>query len=175
MIQLNENNGNGNASVVFLFLFIWCGGAFFNNVLCRNAMSVFLCSFHQFSVFCLCSNLSPCNFCLFVVPLHLRFCFFRKNFKYAVAMCVGYFTTTFCAEMQCRCFFAVFINFQCFLRSNLSPCNFSMRCAVAPAILFFAEVLVFLYVNCRGGCRKKYHGRAVCLFQLFVLCSGFVA
>ena len=26
----------------FLFLFIWCGGAFFNNVLCRNAMSVFM-------------------------------------------------------------------------------------------------------------------------------------
>ena len=113
MIQLNENNGNGNASVVFLFLFIWCGGAFFNNVLHRNAMSVFLCSFHQLSMFCLCSN--------------------------------------------------------------LSPCILSVGCAVVHAILFFAEVLVFLYVNCRGGCRKKYHGRAVCLFQLFVLCSGFVA
>ena len=39
----------------------------------------------------------------------------RKNFQYAVARCVGYFSTTFCAEMQCRCFFAVFINFQCFV------------------------------------------------------------
>ena len=115
MIQLNENNGNGNASVVFLFLFIWCGGAFFNNVLHRNAMAVFLCSFHQFSMFCLCSNLSPCNFCLLVVQLLLRFCFFRKNFQYAVARCVGYFSTTFCAEMQCRFFFAVFIKFQCFV------------------------------------------------------------
>lgn len=36
VIQLNENNGNGNASVVFLFLFIWCGGAFFNNVLVQK-------------------------------------------------------------------------------------------------------------------------------------------
>ena len=79
----------------FVPLFIWCGGAFFNNVLCRNAMSVFLCSFHQFSMFYLRSNLSPCNFCLFVVPLHLRFCFFRKSFQYAVARCVGYFSTTF--------------------------------------------------------------------------------
>ena len=99
----------------FLFLFIWCGGAFFNNVLCRNAMSVFLCSSHQFSVFCLCSNLSPCNFCLLVVQLFMRFCFFRKNFQYAVARCVGYFSTTFCTEMQCRFFFAVFINCQCFV------------------------------------------------------------
>ena len=139
MIQLNENNGNGNASVVFLFLFIWCGGAFFNNVLhrnamsvfmpfssvfnvfcavifrrvifvcwlcscscdfvsfvkifnmqlqgvlgifqqcfVRNAMSVFLCSFHQFSMFCLRINFSPCNFCLLVVQLLLRFCSLRK-------------------------------------------------------------------------------------------------
>ena len=99
----------------FVPLFIWCGGAFFNNVLCRNAMSVFLCSFHQFSMFYLRSNLSPCNFCLLVVQLFMRFCFFRKNFQYAVARCVGYFSTTFCTEMQCRFFFAVFINFQCFV------------------------------------------------------------
>ena len=74
-----------------------------------------LCRFHQFSMFCLCSNLSPCNFCLLVVQLLMRFCFFRKNFQYAVARCVGYFSTTFCAEMQCRCFFAVLISFQCFV------------------------------------------------------------
>lgn len=176
VIQLNENNGNGNASVVFLFLFIWCGGAFFNNVLHRNAISVFLCSFHQFSMFCLCSNLSPCNFCLFVVPLHLRFCFFRKNFKYAVAMCVGYFTTTFCTEMQCRFFFAVFINFQCFVcavifRRVIFVC---WLCSCSCDFVFHGS-FVFLYVNCRGGCRKKYHGWAVCLVQLFFLCSGFVA
>ena len=54
-------------------------------------------------------------FCLLVVQLFMRFCFFRKNFQYAVARCVGYFSTTFCAEMQCRCFFAVFISFQCFV------------------------------------------------------------
>ena len=129
----------------FLFLFIWCGGAFFNNVLCRNAMSVFLCSFHQLSMFCLCSNLSPCNFCLFVVPLHLRFCFFRKNFKYAVAMCVGYFTTTFCAEMQCRFFFAVFINCQCFV------------CAV-----IFHRV-IFVCSLCSCSCDFVFHG-SFCVF-----------
>ena len=54
-------------------------------------------------------------FCLLVVQLLLRFCFFRKNFQYAVARCVGYFSTTFCTEMQCRCFFAVLISFQCFV------------------------------------------------------------
>ena len=54
-------------------------------------------------------------FCLLVVQLLLRFCFFRKNFQYAVARCVGYFSTTFCTEMQCRFFFAVFINCQCFV------------------------------------------------------------
>ena len=110
----------------FLFLFIWCGGAFFNNVLCRNAMSVFLCSFHQFSMFCLSRNLSPCNFCLLVVQLFMRFCFFRKNFQYAVARCVGYFSTTFYTEMQCRCL-CRFHQFSMFcLSRNLSPCNFCL-------------------------------------------------
>ena len=200
---------------------------------CRCFFAVFI-SFQCF----VCAVIFHHVFCLLVVQLLMRFCFFRKNFQYAVARCVGYFTTTFCAEMQWRCFFAVFISFQCFvcavifhrvifvcslcryicdfvsfvkilnmqlqcvlvffnnvlcrnamsvflcsfhqlsmfcLCSNLSPCILSVGCAVAPAILFFAEVFVFLYVNCRGGCRKKYHGRAVCLFQLFVLRSGFVA
>ena len=109
----------------------------------RNAMSVFLCSFHQLSMFCLCSNLSPCNFCLLVVQLLLRFCFFRKNFQYAVARCVGYFSTTFCAEMQCRCLCRFHQLSMFCLCSNLSPCILSVGCAVAPAILFFAEVLCF--------------------------------
>ena len=143
---------------------------------CAEMQCRCLCSFHQFSMFCLHSNFSLCNFCLLVVQLLLRFCFFRKNFQYAVARCVGYFTTTFCAEMQCRFFLCSFHQFSMFcLSRNLSPCILSVGCAVAIAILFFAEVLVFLYVNCRGGCRKKYHGWAVCLFQLFFLCSGFVA
>ena len=129
----------------FLFLFIWCGGAFFNNVLHRNAMSVFLCSFHQFSMFCLCSNFSPCNFCLLVVQLFMRFCFFRKNFQYAVARCVGYFSTTFCAEMQCRCFFAVFISFQCFF------------CAV-----IFHRV-IFVCSLCSCSCDFVFHG-SFCVF-----------
>ncbi len=62
---------------------------------CAEMQCRCLCSFHQFSMFYLRSNLSPCNFCLLVVQLLLRFCFFRKNFKYAVARCVGYFSTTF--------------------------------------------------------------------------------
>ena len=129
----------------FLFLFIWCGGAFFNNVLHRNAMSVFLCSFHQFSMFCLCSNFSPCNFCLLVVQLFMRFCFFRKNFQYAVARCVGYFSATFCAEMQCRCFFAVLISFQCFV------------CAV-----IFHRV-IFVCSLCSCSCDFVFHG-SFCVF-----------
>ena len=42
------------------------------------------------------------------VTLPLFFCFFSSG----VAVL---FSTTFCAEMQCRCFFAVFINCQCFV------------------------------------------------------------
>ena len=99
---------------------------------CAEMQCRCLCSFHQFSMFCLHSNFSLCNFCLLVVPLHLRFCFFRKNFQYAVARCVGYFTTTFCAEMQCRCFFAVLISFQCFVCAVIFHRVIFVRCAVAP-------------------------------------------
>lgn len=115
MIQLNENNGNGNASVVFFCFFSSGVAVLFSTTFCTEMQCRCLCRFHQFSMFCLRINFSPCNFCLLVVQLFMRFCFFRKNFKYAVAMCVGYFTTTFCAEMQCRFFFAVFINCQCFV------------------------------------------------------------
>ena len=98
----------------------------FSTTFCTEMQCRCLCRFHQFSMFCLCSNLSPCNFCLLVVQLLLRFCFFRKNFQYAVARCVGYFSTTFCAEMQCRCF-CRFHQFSMFcLCSNLSPCNFCL-------------------------------------------------
>ena len=156
----------------FLFLFIWCGGAFFNNVLHRNAMSVFLCSFHQFSMFCLCSNFSPCNFCLLVVQLFMRFCFFRKNFQYAVAMCVGYFSTTFCAEMQCRCFFAVFISFQCFLRSNLSPCNF---CLLVVQLLmrfcFFRKNFQYAVAMCVGYFSTTFCAEMQCRCFFAVLIS----
>ena len=131
----------------FLFLFIWCGGAFFNNVLRRNAMSVFLCSFHQFSMFCLRRNLSPCNFCLLVVQLFMRFCFFRKNFQYAVARCVGYFSTTFCAEMQCRFFFAVFISFQCFICAVIFHRVFCLL--VVQLLLRFCSLRKFCVFECK--------------------------
>lgn len=91
------------------------------------------------------SNFSPCNFCLLVVQLLLRFCFFRKNFQYAVARCVGYFSTTFCAEMQCRCFFAVLISFQCFV------------CAV-----IFHRV-IFVCSLCSCSCDFVFHG-SFCVF-----------
>ena len=144
----------------FVPLFIWCGGAFFNNVLCRNAMSVFLCSFHQLSMFCLCSNLSPCNFCLFVVPLHLRFCFFRKSFQYAVARCVGYFSTTF----LCRNAMSVFMQF-----SSV----FNVFCAV-----IFRRV-IFVCSLCRYICDfvsfvKVFNMQLQCVLVFFnnVLCRN---
>ena len=144
----------------FVPLFIWCGGAFFNNVLCRNAMSVFLCSFHQLSMFCLCSNLSPCNFCLFVVPLHLRFCFFRKSFQYAVARCVGYFSTTF----LCRNAMSVFMQF-----SSV----FNVFCAV-----IFRRV-IFVCSLCRYICDfvsfvKIFNMQLQCVLVFFnnVLCRN---
>ena len=121
-----------------------CVGYFSTTFCTEMQCRFFLCSFHQFSMFCLCSNLSPCNFCLFVVPLHLRFCFFRKNFKYAVAMCVGYFSTTFLCRNAMSVFLCSFHQLSMFcLCSNLSPCILSVGCAVAPAILFFTEVLCF--------------------------------
>ena len=88
-------------------------GIFSTTFLCRNAMSVFMQFSSIFNVFC--AVIFRRVFCLLVVQLLLRFCFFRKNFQYAVARCVGYFSTTFCTEMQCRFFFAVFINCQCFV------------------------------------------------------------
>ena len=155
-----------SSGVAVLFSTTFCA-----EMQCRFFFAVFI-SFQCF----LRSNLSPCNFCLLVVQLLMRFCFFRKNFQYAVAMCVGYFSTTFCAEMQCRCFFAVLISFQCFVcavifHRVIFVCSL---CSCSCDFVFHGS-FVFLYVNCRGGCRKKYHGRAVCLFRLFVLRSGFVA
>ena len=141
----------------FLFLFIWCGGAFFNNVLCRNAMSVFLCSFHQFSMFCLSRNLSPCNFCLLVVQLFMRFCFFRKNFQYAVARCVGYFSTTFCTEMQCRFFFAVFIKFQCFVCAVIFHCViFVCSLFICSSILFCVKIFNMQLQGVLGILRQRF-------------------
>ena len=173
---MNENNGNGNASVVFFCFFSSGVAVLFSTTFCTEMQCRCLCRFHQFSMFCLRINFSPCNFCLLVVQLFMRFCFFRKNFQYAVARCVGYFSTTFCTEMQCRFFFAVFINFQCFVCALifLRVIFVCWLCSCSCDFVFHGS-FVFLYVNCRGGCRKKYHGRAVCLFRLFVLRSGFVA
>ena len=179
VIQLNENNGNGNASVVFCSTFHLVWRCFFQQRSCAEMQCRCLCSFHQFSMFCLHSNFSLCNFCLLVVPLHLRFCFFRKNFQYAVARCVGYFTTTFCAEMQCRCFFAVLINFQCFLRSNLSPCILSVGCAVAPRFCFLRKNFQYAVARCVGYFSTTFCAemqcRCLCRFHqlsMFCLCSN---
>ena len=143
VIQLNENNGNGNASVVFFVSFHLVWRCFFQQRFAQKC-NVGVCAvFINFQCF-LRSNFSPCNFCLLVVQLLLRFCFFRKNFQYAVARCVGYFSTTFCTEMQCRFFLCSFHQFSMFcLSRNLSPCILSVGCAVVHAILFFTEVLCF--------------------------------
>lgn len=175
MIQLNENNGNGNASVVFFVSFHLVWRCFFQQRFAQKcnvgvyavfiSFQCFVCAviFHRVIFVCsLCS--CSCDFVSFVKIFNMQLQgvlgIFQQRFvrnAMAVFLCSFHQLSMFC------------------LCSNFSPCILSVGCAVAPAILFFAEVLVFLYVNCRGGCRKKYHGWAVCLFQLFFLCSGFVA
>ena len=141
---MNENNGNGNASVVFFVSFHLVWRCFFQQRFVQKCNVGFSLQFSSvFNVFC--AVIFRRVFCLLVVQLLLRFCFFRKNFQYAVAMCVGYFTTTFCTEMQCRCFFAVLISFQCFV------------CAV-----IFHRV-IFVCSLCSCSCDFVFHG-SFCVF-----------
>ena len=160
----------------FVPLFIWCGGAFFNNVLCRNAMSVFLCSFHQFSMFYLRSNLSPCNFCLFVVPLHLRFCFFRKSFQYAVARCVGYFSTTF----LCRNAMSVFMQFSSIFNVFCAVIFRRVFCLLVVQLLlrfcFFRKNFQYAVARCVGYFSTTFCTEMQCrfFFAVFINCQCFV-
>ena len=124
---------------------------------CAEMQCRCLCSFHQFSMFCLHSNFSLCNFCLLVVQLLLRFCFFRKNFQYAVARCVGYFSTTFCAEMQCRCL-CRFHQFSMFcLSRNLSPCNFCLLVVqLFMRFCFFRKNFQYAVARCVGIFQQRF-------------------
>lgn len=126
VIQLNENNGNGNASVVFFCFFSSGVAVLFSTTFCAEMQCrFFFAVFINFQCF-VCAVIFHRVFCLLVVQLFMRFCFFRKNFQYAVARCVGYFSTTFCTEMQCRCL-CRFHQFSMFcLSRNLSPCNFCL-------------------------------------------------
>ena len=113
MIQLNENNGNGNASVVFLFLFIWCGGAFFNNVLHRNAMSVFMPFSSVFNVFCA-VIFRRVIFVCWLCSCSCDFVSFVKIFNMRLQGVLGIFQQRFVQKCNVGVY-AVFINFQCFV------------------------------------------------------------
>ena len=112
-----------------------------------------------------------CSLCRYICD----FVSFVKVFNMQLQGVLGIFQQRSCAEMQCRCLCS-FHQFSMFcLHSNFSLCNFCLL--VVQLLLDFVLCGSFCVFVCKlsGGCREKYHGWAVCLFQLFVLCSGFVA
>ena len=143
MIQLNENNGNGNASVVFFVSFHLVWRCFFQQRFVQKCnvgvslqfSSIFNVLFEQksFTVYFVCWLCScSCDFVSFVKIFNMQLqgvLVFFNNVLHRNAISVF------------LCSFHQFSMF--YLRSNLSPCILSVGCAVAPAILFFTEVLCF--------------------------------
>ena len=104
------------------------------------------------------------------VTLPLFFCFFSSG----VAVL---FSTTFCAEMQCRFFFAVFISFQCFVcavifHRVIFVCSL---CSCSCDFVSFVKIFNMQLQGVLGIFQQRFVQKCnVGVYAVFINCQCFV-